>query len=213
MTETPKREGTRGRDNPKSRRILTAARNIFCNCGYSTASMDAIADKAGVSKATVYAHFDSKEQLFEAMVNQECQHFLARMEIPTDVEQLALRPALMRIATNYLELILTPRALSMSRMVTAESRRFPELGVIFYESGPKVMREGLTQYLETARERGIIETDNTRLAAYQFIGMLRGDLHLRAMLGIEKLPRKSVDLVAQRAVDTFLIAYGGRKAG
>src|SRR5690625_5029622 len=116
MPERPEAGKTRGKASPKPRRILAAAQKIFCNCGYSTASMDVIADKAGVSKATVYAYFDSKEQLFEAMVHQECQNFHARMEIPTGVEQLSLGPALHRIATKYLELILMPRSLSMYRI-------------------------------------------------------------------------------------------------
>lgn len=209
MPDTTSRAERRGTANPKDRQILSAAQQIFFSYDYRSASMDAIAKTAGVSKATVYAHFDSKEQLFEAMVNHECREFLTRMEIPADVEQLALRPALQRIAANFLELILAPHALSVYRIAIAEAIRFPKLGLIFYESGPQTMLDSLTQYLETAREKGIIETTNTRLAAYQFLGMLRGDLQLRAMLGIEKPSHRSIERVAGRAVDTFLRAYGG----
>ncbi|MDN5862221.1 MAG: TetR/AcrR family transcriptional regulator [Salinisphaera sp.] len=212
MPDTANRQPRCNAANPRVRRILSAAQGSFASHGYSTASMDAIADKAGVSKATVYAHFDSKERLFEAVVIRECEDFLQRLEIPADVEQMPLRPALQRIAANFLELILTTRALSIYRIAIAESRRFPRLGSIFYESGPNLMLASLTRYLDSARHKGMTPTANTRLAAYQFLGMLRGDLHLRAMLGLEQPPRESIELVAEQAVDTFLAAYGSRDA-
>jgi TetR/AcrR family transcriptional repressor of mexJK operon len=193
--------------SPKADKILEAAQHIFAGCGYGTASMDAIAAEAGVSKATVYAHFSSKERLFAAMARSECKRFMAQMEIPANVEQLALRPALTHIARNFLELALTPRILSICRVVIAESRRFPELGPIFYESGPKVTLNGLTSYLDTARAHGMIETDSPRLSAYQFLGMLRGDLQLRALIGIDSPTPATIKRVADRAVDVFLRAY------
>lgn len=194
--------------SPKASLVLEAAQKIFTECGYGTASMDAIASKAGVSKATVYAHFSSKERLFEAMMKNECQRCMEQMQIPAHVEQLALRPALTQIARSFLKLVLTPQLLSIYRVVISESRRFPELGPIFYNSGPKVTLDGLASYLETAKTNGIIQTDNTRLAAYQFLGMLRGDLQLRALLGIDRLSVDAINRVADRAVDTFLRAYG-----
>lgn len=204
--------GHTGTLSPKARLILEAAQKIFTECGYGTASMDAIAAKAGVSKATVYAHFSNKESLFEAMMTSECRRCMEQMEIPAHVEQLDLRPALTHIARNFLKLVLTPRLLSIYRVVIAENRRFPELGSIFYNSGPKVTLDGLADYLETARAQGIIQTDNARLAAYQFLGMLRGDLQLRALLGIEQPSAESINRVAERAVDTFLRAYDARPA-
>src|ERR1700760_1757113 len=48
--------------------ILMAARELFLNGGYGSTSMDAVAKHAGVSKSTLYAHFENKEQLFGAVV-------------------------------------------------------------------------------------------------------------------------------------------------
>ena len=52
------------RSRLKRRQIIDAAGDLFLGMGYGTTSVDAIAAKAGVSKRTVYAHFDSKEALF-----------------------------------------------------------------------------------------------------------------------------------------------------
>jgi AcrR family transcriptional regulator len=192
---------------PKSDLILEAAQNLFSESGYGAASMDAIAARAGVSKATVYAYFNGKESLFEAMMKNECQRWMEQIQIPAHISQLPLRPALLQIARNFLQLALTPRILAMNRVVIAESWRFPELGAIFYNSGPRIMLDRLENYLETARAQGALRSDNPRLAAYQFLGMLRGDLQLRGLLGIEQPTNAAIARVAESAVDTFLRAY------
>src|ERR1700760_246487 len=49
-------------------RILDAAQQVFLKRGYQSASLDEIAETAPASKPTIYAHFDGKEALFEAVV-------------------------------------------------------------------------------------------------------------------------------------------------
>ena len=53
------------RDTNKRERIIDAAIEVFCACGYDAASMADVAAKAGVGKGTLYLYFDSKESLFE----------------------------------------------------------------------------------------------------------------------------------------------------
>ena len=64
--------------------ILEAASNLFKECGFSDVSMDAIADRAGVSKRTVYNHFGSKEALFEAILYPLLDASLEAKRIPFD---------------------------------------------------------------------------------------------------------------------------------
>src|SRR6202166_5361326 len=49
-------------------RILDAAQRVFLKKGYQGASVDEIAEMAPASKPTIYAHFEGKEALFEAVV-------------------------------------------------------------------------------------------------------------------------------------------------
>src|SRR5271168_3200661 len=60
-------------DSAKRRQIVEGARKIFLAQGFDAASMSDIARAAGVSKGTLYVYFDNKEQLFQAIVHQECQ--------------------------------------------------------------------------------------------------------------------------------------------
>src|SRR3974390_692038 len=60
-------------DNTKRRQIVQGARAMFLARGFDAASMSDIARAAGVSKGTLYVYFENKEQLFEAIVHEECQ--------------------------------------------------------------------------------------------------------------------------------------------
>ena len=62
----------------KAETILAAAKRAFLASGFGTVSMDTIAREAGVSKATVYAHFVGKEDLFGAVIGRECESYFAR---------------------------------------------------------------------------------------------------------------------------------------
>src|SRR5580658_8185704 len=59
-------------DSAKRRQIVEGARSIFLAQGFDAASMSDIARAAGVSKGTLYVYFANKEQLFEAIVHEEC---------------------------------------------------------------------------------------------------------------------------------------------
>ena len=58
-------------ERAKRRQIIEGARAVFLASGFDAASMGEIARQAGVSKGTLYVYFDSKERLFEAIVEDE----------------------------------------------------------------------------------------------------------------------------------------------
>src|SRR5437868_9797164 len=59
-------------DSAKRRQIIEGARAVFLTQGFDAASMSDIARKAGVSKGTLYVYFKSKEELFEAITEEQC---------------------------------------------------------------------------------------------------------------------------------------------
>ncbi len=58
------------RDNKRPQQILNAAIELFRDRGYEATRLEDVADKAGVSKATIYLYFDSKEDLFFALIRE-----------------------------------------------------------------------------------------------------------------------------------------------
>src|SRR5271155_6265390 len=69
-------------DSAKRRQIVQGAREIFLARGFDGASMSDVARAAGVSKGTLYVYFDSKEQLFEALIRDERKQQAERLVFP-----------------------------------------------------------------------------------------------------------------------------------
>jgi TetR/AcrR family transcriptional regulator, mexJK operon transcriptional repressor len=196
----------------KAQDILQAARDLFIAKGFEATSMDAVARAAGVSKATVYAHFKSKNELFAAIVAQVAERLTAEIRAVIDAK-LPLRQALMRIGLEFLEVLTDPRRVRMFRMMVAEVDRFPELGRVFYEAGPLVMQECLAGFLEGAAAAGSLAIADSGMATRQLLSLIKADLHLRCLLvlGTEPSPADLERQVAA-AVDMFLRAYGTGRA-
>src|SRR5579871_288611 len=110
----------RPKDLEKRASILQAAKRLFTTQGFDGTSMDAIASAAGVSKLTVYSHFQDKERLFAAAVECVCQEqmpaeiFLADLKGP-------IRRQLLAIARAFFSLITSEEALAVHRTIVANA--------------------------------------------------------------------------------------------
>jgi TetR/AcrR family transcriptional repressor of mexJK operon len=194
------------RDSPKRQSAIEAAASLFMAHGYGAVSMDAVARAAGVSKATLYAHFSSKDQLFATIVDEACRERIGLEELlPTDVGDL--REALIAFGARLLRFFLEERTLALYRVVTAESTRFPELGRAFYENGPVALLGAFGAWLTERAAAGSLAVTDPMMAAEQFVGMLRMGVFLRASLGLAVPTETEIDATVEAAVATFLKAY------
>jgi TetR/AcrR family transcriptional repressor of mexJK operon len=192
----------------KTARILEAGRQLFIDQGFAAASMDQIAKLAGVSKATVYAHFENKEKLFAAIVYAGCKSNAE--DIMSAVAEIDdMRVALTKIARNIEQFLLSPKVLGIYRVIISEGPRFPDLAKAFYESGPLPAKMILADYFRRASEKGLLNVPNPRLAAEQLVWLVRGPLYLRRFFNLPDGPGEpTVDQVIEGAVDTMLKTYG-----
>jgi TetR/AcrR family transcriptional regulator, mexJK operon transcriptional repressor len=197
--------GTRDAGNARVQRILAAARMLFLRLGYGETSMDAIARHAGVSKATLYSHFAGKDALFAALIVSECRHLSDQIGRRA-LDEPDIRDALLRVAHDFNNLLCTGYGLTMYRIVVAEVPRFPELGRVFYDSGPTIMIDRIANLLHQAADRGLLKIADPRSAAIQFISLIRGELHLTRVLGLKKASKNPADYV-EASVDLFLAGY------
>ena len=197
-------------ESGKAGKILAAARRVFMTDGYGAASMDAIAKAAGVSKATVYAHFAGKDQLFAAIIAERC---LAHSAIPEleNIEHSTPEETLRALGRNFADLVLSPEVLDLYRIVVSETARFPELGRTLYETGPKRGIARLAEYLQRLTDRGFLDVPEPHIAARQFFGMIRSDLYLRRMFNISDAEVGiTVEQMVDSSVQMFLRAYAKR---
>jgi TetR/AcrR family transcriptional repressor of mexJK operon len=197
-----------GRRPEKTEAILEAAGRLFREHGYGAVSMDQIAREAGVSKATVYAHFSSKDRLFASMVTNACRVYAEGL-MPAVTEMEDVRAALTQICREIERFLLAPKTLGIYRVIIAEGPRFPELVQAFVESGPLPFRRMLAEFFEANNRRGTLKVPNPRLAAHQLIWLVRGPLYLQRMLDLGDLAEAepSVEDVVAGAVEMFMKGY------
>jgi AcrR family transcriptional regulator len=191
----------------KAESILAAAKRTFLASGFGAVSMDAIAREAGASKATVYAHFGSKEELFGAVIERECEQYFASFSAG-ELDPGDVRASLTILGRRFLELILSPDAIALHRIILGEVTRFPMLGEVFWRAGPERERVQIEAFLRNAGACGALALADPRLAAEQFVSLVRGDVQLLQLLRLEAQPSdRDIETAVEGAVETFIRAF------
>jgi TetR/AcrR family transcriptional regulator, mexJK operon transcriptional repressor len=200
-------ERTDAPPSSKAESILTAAKRTFLAAGFGAVSMDTIAREAGVSKATVYAHFAGKEELFGAVIERECERYFARFSAG-ELDPRDVRASLTVLGRRFLELLLSPDAIALYRIILGEVTRFPGLGEVFWHAGPERERVQIETFLKSANASGTLALSDTRLAAEQFLALVRGDIQLRHVLRLAAdTDQRGIGAAVEGAVATFLRAF------
>ncbi len=188
--------------------VLDGAREVFMKEGFEGASVDDIAKTAGVSKATLYSYFPDKRLLFAEVAKCECMRQAdSAMEILN--ENLSPRIVLKEAGQRLIDFFLTGFGLSMYRICVAESSRFPELGERFYNSGPSLVQERISDYLVLAVKEGLLEISDIPLAADQFTELCKATIFSKLICGVQtEFSKAETDIVLDGAVEMFMARYG-----
>jgi TetR/AcrR family transcriptional regulator, mexJK operon transcriptional repressor len=199
------------RPSRKQTAVLEAATRVFLEHGFRGTSMDVIARAAGVAKQTVYQYFADKERLFTEVVRRAVD--AVADPVAAEIERLGsgddLAADLNELAVRQLGAVLQPRVLALRRLVIAEAGRFPELGQAFFDQGPGRTMNGLAARFAELSRAGRLRLDDPGTAASGFNWLvMAGPLNEAMLLGRTTFPAAELALVAQRAVATFLRAYG-----
>src|SRR5271156_5851669 len=99
--------------------IMSVAREVFFELGYSATSMSSIAARLGGSKGTLYNYFKSKEELFEAQVRDMCGQAADRILESTVQGDPA--ETLSRLGEQYLQHLFSEQTVRMFRILVAEA--------------------------------------------------------------------------------------------
>lgn len=191
----------------KREQILQGARAVFQSVGYERATVDAIAARAKVSKATIYNHFRNKEALFLFTLGAETgplqEKFLSLLEAPSGDLEADLR----QIGAQLVRLVSDPAHVRRFRILVAEVERFPELGRTFYACSIRTGEERMAAFLARAAERGLLAIEDPAAAAADFFALCIGNLSLRLHLGVAEPGELRVEAKVERAVRSFLRAH------
>ncbi len=193
--------------SPKRQAIVSAAAKLFMANGYGSVSMDAIARAAGVSKATLYAHFASKDALFATIIGGKCAAIALEGDtFLTDGEDIGV--ALNKIGRHLMHFLVAPETQAMLRVVISESGRFPEHGAAFLRAGPEKFLARLREWFAAQHEAGRLVVPDAQIAADQFSALMRPLMFLRAMVAVPPSPTEAeIATTVDAAVTTFLRAF------
>jgi len=201
----PVRRG-RPRDQAKDDAILQAAGELFMQRGYEAASVDAVAQSAGVSKATIYARYADKESLFRAVLKQECERVVSPSALIPDPDR-PVREMLIVLATRFLDLVTGEKALGMHRVLVAEVGRAPRMAELFFETAVVTLKNRFADWLRAETELGRLSVADPDGAAWRFLGAVKGEAHFRAAFGLSPMePERLMDHI-EACADDFLRAH------
>lgn len=168
--------------------ILDAALVVFARDGFSGARLEEIADRAGCTKGTIYVYFDSKEELFKAVVHKliapefrRADNILedASKDVPTRLK-VFIKRAYHSIADN-------PQQFSILRLLIADGAKFPDLVDFYHQQIPRVGHELIKGVIADGIARGELRALDPDLTAHILVGPIVAEI-TRRLLFARRLP-------------------------
>jgi TetR/AcrR family transcriptional regulator, mexJK operon transcriptional repressor len=208
QSATPRPARGRPPDRAKHAAILGAARALFFSGGLQSLSIEAVARAAGVSKVTVYAHFNDLPGLIRSVILAQRAHMTSALEdLPSDPREL--RQALIDFGIRLMDFLTGDEFLTLQRMLVTQAAQQTWLGPLVHQEGAEATRDKLAALLASAVTRGDLRPHDSRQAAEQLLGMWQGIQTTGLLIG--GCPRPTPDVLRRRvecAVDLMLSAQG-----
>jgi AcrR family transcriptional regulator len=180
--------------------LLQVAGAMFMKNGFRGTSIDDIAEAAGMSKRTVYAHYSDKSELFRAVLCALIERWLVPITCFQSMHA-ELEPMLIEIGRHLLTSALTPQAIGVHRIIVGEAERRPEFARLADSEG----RQGAVRAIAGAlqRHRAQLRADDLTLAADLFVSLIVDSSVRLAAFGIRP-DDSDIDGRVRTAVDLFL---------
>lgn len=205
-----RKPGTKGRPrlldvSTRRERLIAAAEHVFVELGYGAASMDGIARRAGMSKKTIYQVFETKQDLFAAVIDSRRAELAAIIDGEGSDASCRPEEVLGRFLRRIARFVLAPRQAALYRLAIAEAQRAPELANAFCREGSTKACSALTQWLASQHERGVLDVPDSESAAKMLFYMAIAELQMQLLIGDCREPDAgAIDERVDRAVRLFL---------
>jgi len=159
MTEVmeTRTETRRRRKAERPHEILEAAFLEFSRNGYAMTTLDQIAERAGVTKGTIYVYFASKEQLFISMVRELMKATLDTVQDMFERHEGSTADLLRaQFSFIYQHIVADRRRREVVRMLISEASRFPELADRYHQDVHRPCLDMLQKAIQRGMDRGEI---------------------------------------------------------
>jgi AcrR family transcriptional regulator len=179
--------------------IVQIALECFLEAGFEATKLDEIARRGGFAKGTIYVYFQTKEDLFRAVVKEVMDKNLAGLATTAAFDG-PFEEMLPAFLAELVETVLASRAPAMLKLILREADRFPDLARIWFEHAVLPVIRSLESAVAQAQKRGELRKGEPRLHVFSILGPISYGLLFREVLqplgiGAIHLP----DLAAQHA--------------
>jgi AcrR family transcriptional regulator len=199
-----KQQRVSSRGQQRKAKILSAATRLFLSLGYGETSIDAIVEKSGGSKATLYSYYPTKADLFRAVIDS----IVTTDEGPELPSLENVRDTLVEFAEHRLGVVFSSNHRALMRLIIAERERFPDIARMYYEQGPLRGHKVLRDFFEVLIEKGVLDIRSADEAAEFFRGMLMHQRYIEQLyLDASPLSAEEIGVKARHVVERFLEAY------
>ena len=163
----PKRQ-RRAQDRP--REICAAALDVFAEKGFAAARLDEIAQRAGVSKGTLYLYFKDKADLFRAVVRDTVAPNIDLVRTMIEGADLPFPDVIRMFLPRFAALTSQARVGAVAKMVIGESRNFPELAKVWHDEVVSKALGLIGGLIERGQARGEVRAGDPRLLTFTLMG-------------------------------------------
>ncbi len=195
------------KSDEKRQMILDSAYRLFRTQGFDGTSMAEVVSQVGGSKATLYSHFPSKEELFVECMMAALENYMSDTLKHLDAARGDPEDALQNFGTSVLNFICSPEQVEVRRLMIAEAAR-SGTGKLFFDK-IAALRSQVSSFLDACMASGTLRRDNPDLAADHLGALLEAEILEPLLLHVREAAPKENEtaLAARRAVAAFLRAY------
>jgi len=186
--------------------LLKAATATFLETGYDAASLDQIADEAGIARRTIYNQFANKEALYRAVIEDLAESLfpLPTGDLPTE----DVREGLKALAHWVVRSLSEPTSIAFIRMMVMQNGALRRITQDLYAERHARLIDSMVSHFRLLSHRGILRADDLRLAAFQFLGLFSEDLIWPRILGgRNRLTSARVNNTIDQAIEVFVAFY------
>ena len=203
MTTARRGRPTRAEAAQLDQKLRDAAVATFLEHGYDRATMEMIAEAAGITKRTLYARYADKRAVFLDVIPRALSRSVERDPAPAIGDDDDIEAALLAIGRGALKRALDPDTVRLHRMAMNESPRFPEFGVSAETFGWSHRQRQVMELLRRREAAGDIEVDDIELAAEHFLALVEALPARLADFGVYR-SRRQEERHLKHAVNLFL---------
>ncbi|SFJ32018.1 TetR/AcrR family transcriptional regulator [Bradyrhizobium sp. cf659] len=206
MTENSR--GRRGRpaNEALGQTIIDVASELFVELGFQATTLDKVAQRAKISKLSIYRHFENKEGLFSAAIAARCHQF-ALQALLEGVDGSA-EDQLMAVGSSLLRTLLSPDVRSVEAMVMADKTRQKSLSKLHYEAGPAHLIAQIEALLRQLHAKALLNVPDPLRSARLFAALFKGN-DLLVIADATAEDDNEIESYCRSAVAMFIAVHGG----